>query len=91
MMRFSSSPQVRLHTHDARPLARFISHPHLVTSSSALRIRPGHLPAKKKLQQARDALDAKAAAMRAQIDAAIEKAQEQQMVEKEKEKVKCDV
>jgi hypothetical protein len=67
------------------------SHLHLVTPSSALRIRPGHVPAKKKLQQARDALDAKAAAMRAQIDAAIEKAQEQQIVEKEKEKVTCGV
>jgi hypothetical protein len=52
----------------------------------ALRIRPGHSPAKKKLQQARDAVDAKAAAMRAQIDAAIEKAQQQQIIDAEKEK-----
>ncbi len=62
-----------------------------LTFSAALRIRPNHTPAKKKLQQARDAVEATAAAMRSQIDAAIEKAQQQQLVDQEKEKVTCDV
>jgi tetratricopeptide (TPR) repeat protein len=57
----------------------------------ALRIRPGHSPAKKKLQQARDAVEAKAAAMRAQIDAAIEKAQQQQVIDAEKEKASLTI
>ena len=35
-------------------------------------------------------MEAKATAMRAQIDAAIEKAQEQQLIDKEKEKVTAD-